>query len=56
MPQQQDDASPGRRRRNASLIEYMALLIIQLSTVTVIMFAIGGWINAKWSVLYSTLP
>lgn len=53
MPQQQGDAPPGRRRRNAPLIGYMALLVIQLSAVTVIMFAIGGWINAKWSDLTS---
>jgi Flp pilus assembly pilin Flp len=56
MPQQQGDAPPGRCRRNASLIEYMTLLVIQLSAVTVIMFAIGGWINAKWSAVHSALP
>jgi Flp pilus assembly pilin Flp len=56
MPQQQGDAPPGRCRRNASLIEYMTLLVIQLSAVTVIMFAIGGWINAKWSGVHSALP
>jgi hypothetical protein len=31
-------------------------LVIQLSAVTIIMFAIGGSINAKWSDLHSALP
>jgi hypothetical protein len=45
-----------RRRRRASLTEYMALLVIQLAAVTVIMFAVGAWINAKWLGLNSALP
>jgi hypothetical protein len=58
MTEQQDDVPPGvnRRRRSASLTEYMALLFIQLAAVTVIMFAVGAWINAKWLVLNSALP
>jgi len=56
--EQQDDAPPGvtRRRRSASLTEYMALLVIQLAALTVIMFAVGAWINGKWTVLNSALP
>jgi hypothetical protein len=45
-----------RRRRRASLTEYMALLVIQLAAVTVIMFAVGAWINAKRLGLNSALP
>jgi Flp pilus assembly pilin Flp len=45
-----------RRRRSASLIEYMVLLVIQLALVTVIMVAIGAWVNSKWSALNSALP
>jgi hypothetical protein len=58
MTEQQDDAPPGvtRRRRRASLTEYMVLLVTQLAAVTVIMFAVGAWINAKWLVLNSALP
>ncbi|MGB6440339.1 MAG: Flp family type IVb pilin [Methyloceanibacter sp.] len=58
MTEQQDDAPPGvtRRRRSASLTEYMALLVIQLAAVTVIMFAVGTWINTKWTILNSALP
>jgi Flp pilus assembly pilin Flp len=58
MTEQQDDAPPGvsRRRRSASLTEYMVLLVIQLAAVTVIMFAVGAWINDKWSGLNSALP
>jgi hypothetical protein len=58
MTEQQNDAAPGvtRRCRSASLTEYMVLLVIQLATVTVIMFAVGAWINAKWLVLNSELP
>jgi Flp pilus assembly pilin Flp len=58
MTEHQDDAPPGvtRRRRSASLTEYMALLVIQLAAVTVTMFAVGAWINAKWTVLNSALP
>ena len=39
------DPAPGvmRRRRRASLTEYMALLVIRLAAVTVIMFAVGAW-------------
>jgi Flp pilus assembly pilin Flp len=55
---EQHDAPPGvtRRRRSASLTEYTLLLVIQLAAVTVIMFAVGAWINAKWTVLNSALP
>jgi Flp pilus assembly pilin Flp len=58
MTEQQDDAPPGvtRRRRSASLTEYMVLLVIQLAAVTVIMFAVGTWINAEWTILNSALP
>jgi len=58
MTEQQDDAPPGvtRRRRSASLTEYTLLLVIQLAAVTVIMFAVGTWINAKWTILNSALP
>jgi hypothetical protein len=57
MTEQQSDAPPRvTRRRSASLTEYVALLVIQLAAVTVIMFAVGAWINNKWSVLNSALP
>jgi Flp pilus assembly pilin Flp len=32
------------------------LLVIQLAAVTVIMFAVGTWINTKWTILNSALP
>ena len=47
--------SVSRRRRSAPLIEYMVLLLIQVAVATVIMTAIGAWINAKWSAVYSAL-
>jgi Flp pilus assembly pilin Flp len=57
MTEQEDDAPAGvSRRRTASLTEYTLLVVIQLAAVTVIMFAVGAWINGKWTVLNSALP
>ena len=57
MTEQDDDAPAGvRRRRSASLTEYTLLVVIQLAAVTVVMFSVGAWINAKWTVFNSALP
>ena len=40
----------------ASLIEYTALLAILLVATIVIIGAVGGWINNKWSILNAALP
>jgi pilus assembly protein Flp/PilA len=39
----------------AALIEYTVLLGILVVTVVVIISAVGGWVNAQWTALNSSI-
>jgi pilus assembly protein Flp/PilA len=44
-----------RDENGASLVEYTVLLGIMLVAVVTTIGLVGGWVNAKWSALWTAL-
>jgi pilus assembly protein Flp/PilA len=45
----------GRDERGAALVEYTVLLGIMLVAVIATISLVGGWVNTKWTALWTAL-